>query len=62
MYMSCYYDRNRGKYCNDCKLNKHGKGSCFDAMMADIINRVNRLAGDVLNRAQVNRRREDCQS
>lgn len=44
--MPCYYDRNRGKYCSDCKLNKHGKGSCFDAMMADIINRVNRLCGD----------------
>lgn len=44
--MPCHYDKDRGKYCNDCKLNKHGNSSCFDAMMTDIINRVNRLCGD----------------
>ena len=42
----CHYDKNRGKYCNDCRLNSHGKMNCFDAMMADIVSRVNRLAGD----------------
>lgn len=44
--MSCHYDKGRGEYCNDCRLNSHGKTMCFDAMMADIISRVNRLAGD----------------
>lgn len=45
-YMSCYYDKDRGAHCNDCRLNSHGKMTCFDAMMADIVSRVNRLAGD----------------
>lgn len=45
-YMSCYYDNDRGAYCNDCRLNSHGKMNCIDVMMADIISRVNRLAGD----------------
>lgn len=45
--MPCCYDKDRGKYCNDCRLNSNGKGAtCFDAMMADIVSRVNRLAGD----------------
>lgn len=44
--MTCHYDKNRGKYCNDCRLNSHGKMNCLDAMMADIVSRVNRLAGD----------------
>ena len=45
--MPCCYDKDRGKYCNDCRLNSNGKGTtCFDAMMADIVSRVNRLAGD----------------
>lgn len=44
--MSCYYDKDRGEICNDCKLNSHGKINCLDAMMADIVSRVNRLAGD----------------
>lgn len=42
----CHYDKNRGKYCNGCRLNSHGKINCLDAMMADIVSRVNRLAGD----------------
>lgn len=43
----CYYDKDRGKYYNDCRLNSHGKGAtCFDALMNDIVSRVNRLAGD----------------
>lgn len=45
-YMSCYYDKDRGAHCNDCRLNRNGKMNCLDAMMADIISRVNRLAGD----------------
>lgn len=45
-YMSCYYDKDRGAHCNDCRLNSHGKINCLDAMMADIVSRVNRLAGD----------------
>lgn len=45
-YMSCYYDKDRGAHCNDCRLNSHGKMSCLDAMMADIVSRVNLLAGD----------------
>lgn len=44
--MSCYYDKDRGGHCNDCRLNSHGKMNCLDAMMADIISRVNCLAGD----------------
>lgn len=44
--MSCYYDKGRGAHCNDCRLNSHGKMDCFDSMMADIVSRVNRLAGD----------------
>ena len=44
--MPCHYDKNRGKYCNDCRLNSHGKMNCIDAMMADIVSRVNRLACD----------------
>lgn len=43
--MSCYYDKGRGEYCNDCRLNSHGKMACFDSMMADIVSRVNRLCG-----------------
>lgn len=39
----CDYDGNRGKYCNDCRLNKHGECTCFEAMMDDIVSRVNRL-------------------
>lgn len=31
--------------CNGCRLNCGGK-RCFEAMMEDIINRVNRLCGD----------------
>lgn len=48
-YMPCYYgyyDKGRGAHCNDCRLNSNGKMNCLDAMMADIISRVNRLAGD----------------
>lgn len=45
-YMPCYYDKDRGEHCNDCRLNSHGKMECFDSMMADIVSRVNRLAGD----------------
>lgn len=45
-YMPCYYDKDRGAHCNDCRLNSNGKMNCLDAMMADIISRVNRLAGD----------------
>ena len=44
--MPCYYDKDRGEYCNDCRLNTHGKTTCFDDMMADIVSRVNRLCGD----------------
>lgn len=44
--MPCHYDKDRGEYCNDCKLCSHGKMNCLDAMMADIVSRVNRLAGD----------------
>lgn len=45
--MPCYYDKDRGEYCNDCRLNSHGRSTtCFDAMMADIVSRVNRLCGD----------------
>lgn len=40
------YDKDRGEYCNDCRLCSHGKMDCLDAMMADIVSRVNRLAGD----------------
>ena len=43
--MPCYYDKDRGKCCNDCRLNNHGKMACFDSMMADIVLRVNRLCG-----------------
>lgn len=46
MYMPCYYDKDRGEHCNDCRLNSHGKMMCLDAMMADIVSRVNLLAGD----------------
>ena len=45
-YMPCYYDKDRGEHCNDCRLNSHGKMMCLDAMMSDIVSRVNRLAGD----------------
>lgn len=45
-YMSCYYDKDRGAHCNDCRLNSHGKMACLDSMIADIVSRVNRLAGD----------------
>ena len=45
-YMPCYYDKDRGEHCNDCRLNSHGKMMCLDAMMADIVSRVNRLCGD----------------
>lgn len=44
--MPCYYDKDHGEYCNDCRLNSHGKTACFDDMMADIVSRVNRLCGD----------------
>lgn len=44
--MPCHYDRDRGEHCNDCRLCSHGKLDCLDAMMVDIINRVNRLCGD----------------
>lgn len=44
--MPCHYDKDRGEYCNDCKLCSHGKMNCLDAMMANIVSRVNRLAGD----------------
>lgn len=44
--MPCHYDKDRGEYCNDCRLCSHGKMDCLDAMMADIVSRVNRLAGD----------------
>lgn len=46
MDMPCHYDKDRGEYCNDCRLCSHGKMNCLDAMMADIVSRVNRLAGD----------------
>lgn len=39
----CDYDENRGKFCNDCRLNRHGECTCFEAMMDDIVSRVNRL-------------------
>lgn len=39
----CDYDGNRGKFCNDCRLNGHGECTCFEAMMDDIVSRVNRL-------------------
>lgn len=40
----CDYDRDRGKYCNDCRLHNHEAGeTCFEAMMDDIVSRVNRL-------------------
>ena len=40
----CDYDRDRGKYCNDCRLHNHESGeTCFEAMMDDIVSRVNRL-------------------
>lgn len=40
----CDYDMNRGKYCNDCRLHNHEAGeTCFEAMMDDIVSRVNRL-------------------
>lgn len=39
----CDYDGNRGKFCNDCRLNRHGECACFEAMMDDIVSRVNRL-------------------
>lgn len=42
--MPCHYDKDRGEKCNDCRLNSHGKMNCLDAMMADIVSRVNRLA------------------
>lgn len=45
-YMPCYYDNDRGAHCNDCRLNSHGKMDCLDAMIADIVSRVNRLCGD----------------
>lgn len=45
-YMSCYYDKDRGAHCDDCRLNSHGKMACLDSMIADIVSRVNRLAGD----------------
>ena len=45
-FMPCYYDKDRGEHCNDCRLNSHGKMNCLDVMMADIVSRVNRLAGD----------------
>ena len=46
MDTSCIYVEDLSHYCNDCRLNRHGKTTCFDAMMDDIINRVNRLCGD----------------
>lgn len=44
--MPCHYDKDRGECCNDCRLCSHGKMNCLDAMMADIVSRMNRLAGD----------------
>ena len=44
--MPCHYDKDRGEYCNDCRLCSHVKMNCLDAMMADIVSRVNRLTGD----------------
>lgn len=42
----CYVGRLGGTCtCNGCRLN-HGDKTCFEAMMADIVSRVNRLAGD----------------
>lgn len=43
----CYAGRlARGGSCKECRLNHEDK-TCFEAMMDDIVNRVNRLAGDV---------------
>ena len=42
----CYVGRLGGTcICNGCRLN-HGDKTCFEAMMADIVSRVNRLCGD----------------
>lgn len=44
---TCAYDNNRGQYCNDCRLHNHKAGeTCFEAMMDDIISRVNSLYRD----------------
>ena len=41
---TCAYDNNRGKYCNDCRLHNHNVGeTCCEAMMDDIVSRVNSL-------------------
>lgn len=45
-YTPCHYDNDRGEHCNDCRLNKHGESTCFEAMMDDIVSRVNRLCID----------------
>lgn len=43
----CYAERlARGSSCKECRLN-HKDKTCFEAMMDGIVNRVNRLAGDV---------------
>lgn len=44
---TCYYAGRLASYgsCKECRLNCKDK-TCFEAMMEDIVNRVNRLAGD----------------
>ena len=42
---ACYYVGRLGATCKGCGLNR-GDKTCFEAMMADIVSRVNRLAGD----------------
>lgn len=42
---SCCYVGRFGVTCKGCRLNC-GDKTCFEAMMADIVSRVNRLCGD----------------
>lgn len=42
---ACCYVGRLGVTCKVCRLNR-GDKTCFEAMMADIVSRVNRLAGD----------------
>ena len=42
---ACSYVGRLGVTCKGCGLNR-GDKTCFEAMMADIVSRVNRLAGD----------------
>lgn len=56
----CDYDRDRGKYCNDCRLHNHEAGeTCFEAMMGDIVSRVNRLYIDSKDDTAVERAAQD---